>query len=243
MHKKPLLIFDSDDTLIHQNNINEFFDQLLIDTFEYLGYPLPSEDKRLMLWHAGKDYPEVFNQFGVEDIHTFWTVFDGFDIQRRKKMVKEGKIQLIDGVRDSLEQLSTQGYPMAVLSNSNSPITKFLLKFLKIDRYFTIIQGLNPQKTPEECKPEIKGLQKLIKKLQQDHSISKNQADKGYFIGDSWSDVLTAVRADINAIYLVPSGDFKNAIPQKLHEIINEKRYNKLQFISEFSQLTNILCE
>ncbi|MBD3353525.1 MAG: HAD hydrolase-like protein [Candidatus Lokiarchaeota archaeon] len=210
---ESLIIFDVDNTLIKYKEGLDFFDNILIEALKEHNIAIPSDKERLTIWQSGKDYPLIFERWGIEGekILEFWKTFDKLDTEIRKEMTLTKQIVPNDHVYEVLEQLSDGGFQLAALSNSNQPITEFFLKYFKLKKFFVAVRGLSPEKHPLDCKPEINNYIKLINSMGFDDS-----SNDVYIVGDSYTDILLAKRVNARAFLLNPNYEILTRIKQAL---------------------------
>jgi phosphoglycolate phosphatase len=100
------------------------------------------------------------------------------------------KSRLYPGVREILEQLTAQGFDLAIISNKNEALSRLILNKLGIDHYFGIICGGD---TFEEMKPSPLPLLRVLEQLD-------IPAESAVMVGDSINDIQAGLRAGIKTI-------------------------------------------
>ena len=208
---QQLIIFDMDNTLIHLPDVNAYFDDLIVQTVTTFPVTLPPASDRVNLWLSGADYPDVLERWGIHDRIQFWKVFDEIDVRQRTERVLANHYPMMSGAKETLDTLSKQGHILAILSNSNTPIACHLLEYHSIAPYFKSIRGLSPEKPPSEIKPEIGNLKTLIEDIG-----FTGKKENITMVGDSWSDILTAKRGNINGVLLQLPGIVPEPAPKEL---------------------------
>ncbi len=201
--RPPLLIFDVDNTLIHQHKSGIYFTNVLRETLNHFSIFLPETENLNQLWGAGKNYPEILKKWGVQEIPKFWREFDRRDYQYRSQKAKNGELYLDENAVRVLSRLYMMDFVLVAYSNSNAPLANFLLSYFQIDKFFTRIRGLSPDKLPHECKPEIGGLNELIADLGYNPSL-----DSISIIGDSVTDIQAALRLGCQGLLYVAKKEY-----------------------------------
>jgi len=100
------------------------------------------------------------------------------------------KSRLYPGVREILEQLTAQGFDLAIISNKSEALSRLILKKLGIDHYFGFICGGD---TFEEMKPSPLPLLRVLERL-------VIPAESAVMVGDSINDIQAGRRAGITTI-------------------------------------------
>lgn len=125
-------------------------------------------------------------------------------------------------VFNSLKELINRGYYLFILSNKPDSLLQILIPSLLKDIEFKYIQG---QDNNYPTKPDVTLLnEKIINKF-------KLNKDEGYYVGDSYVDVLTAKNANLKSIFVTYGyGDNHKAMT-----------YNPDYVIDDFKKIMEIL--
>lgn len=85
-----------------------------------------------------------------------------------------------------LDKLQKDGFKLGIVTNKQHDLTELALKYLSLEKYFTVIVGLNDVKNG---KPSSEGMEKAIKEF---------NAKKAIYIGDNIIDLESATNANID---------------------------------------------
>jgi phosphoglycolate phosphatase-like HAD superfamily hydrolase len=224
--RPPLFIFDVDNTLIHQKDSTSYFKEILIESLKNFNLSIPIIEEITQFWEAGSKYPEILSKWGVKDIKSFWDEFDRRDYKNRSELARKGSLSIDKDAQSVLSKLFQRDIILTAYSNSNYPITDFLLKHFNLREFFKRVKGLSPGKPPNECKPEIGGLSQLISEL--GYNLD---TDEIYLIGDSVTDILAASRLKIKG-FLYNSSATIDSIKKKYPEL-NSNQFKHIKALNE----------
>jgi len=187
MHKKQLIIFDMDGTLINSGDV-------ISNTINYVR-------TNLGLTKMPKD--ELLNNINNPDINSaeFFYGTSAFTEEQTKLFGDYydnnciSDISLYDGIQDLLEEIS-EHFTLSIATNASVEFATKMIKHLNIDHHFDYIIGADEVSTP---KPHPEMLLNTIKSLDIDvkHSI---------LVGDSNKDKNAAVACKMD--YLLVNWGF-----------------------------------
>lgn len=206
MKMKKFVIFDLDGTLIdtvegitiaankYLSSHNIPFVYSRDDIESFIGNGAPLLFKRMM-----KNYE--YNENDYQEFLTFYR-----DNQKYSKVYPE--------VVSSLKVLISKGYSLFILSNKPDSLLQILIKELLSEINFKYIQG---QDNKYPTKPDVTLLnEKIINNFDLD-------SNEGYYVGDSYVDVLTGQNAKLKSILVTYGyGDNQKAISYKPDYIIDK---------------------
>jgi len=183
MHKKQLIIFDMDGTLINSGDV-------ISNTINYVR-------TNLGLTKMPKD--ELLNNINNPDINSaeFFYGTSAFTEEQTKLFGDYydnnciSDISLYDGIQDLLEEIS-EHFTLSIATNASVEFATKMIKHLNIDHHFDYIIGANEVSTP---KPHPEMLLNTIKSLDIDvkHSI---------LVGDSNKDKNAAVACKMDYLLI-----------------------------------------
>lgn len=199
--KKILFIFDLDGTLV---DAYQAIWETLSYTLEALGYPpVDFETAKRAVGHGDRNYIPRF--FRPEHIQQAATIYRQYHLKSL-----DGKIKLMPGAKELLENLKKMDRIVAAASNRPCESGLLILKNLGIEKYFdrTVFGD-----QVENQKPHPEMILKIL-------DFFKIKGDKAVFIGDMDIDILTGKKAGVDTIVL-PTGsstveELKIAGPTKL---------------------------
>ncbi|MCI7039650.1 MAG: HAD family hydrolase [Mollicutes bacterium] len=203
---KKFVIFDLDGTLIdtvegitiaankYLSSHNIPFVYSRDDIESFIGNGAPLLFKRMM-----KNYK--YNENDYQEFLTFYR-----DNQKYSKVYPE--------VVSSLKALISRGYSLFILSNKPDSLLQILIKELLSEINFKYIQG---QDNKYPTKPDVTLLnEKIINSFDLD-------PNEGYYVGDSYVDVLTGQNAKLKSIFVTYGyGDYQKAMSYKPNYIIDK---------------------
>ena len=206
MKMKKFVIFDLDGTLIdtvegitiaankYLSSHNIPFVYSRDDIESFIGNGAPLLFKRMM-----KNYE--YNENDYQEFLTFYR-----DNQKYSKVYPE--------VVSSLKALISRGYSLFILSNKPDSLLQILIKELLSEINFKYIQG---QDNKYPTKPDVTLLnEKIINSFDLD-------PNEGYYVGDSYVDVLTGQNAKLKSIFVTYGyGDYQKAMSYKPDYIIDK---------------------
>ena len=206
MSMKKFVIFDLDGTLIdtvegitiaankYLSSHNIPFVYSRADIESFIGNGAPLLFKRMM-----KNYE--YNENDYQEFLTFYR-----DNQKYSKVYPE--------VVSSLKALISRGYSLFILSNKPDSLLQILIRELLSEINFKYIQG---QDNKYPTKPDVTLLnEKIINNFDLD-------PNEGYYVGDSYVDVLTGQNAKLKSIFVTYGyGDYQKAMSYKPDYIIGK---------------------
>lgn len=176
--KLKAVIFDLDGTLV---NAYKAVEQSMNYALKRAGFPTVSAMtiKRSVGW-GDKQLLEKF--VGCEHAPKVLDIYR----KHHKQSLKTG-VKFLPGAKKLLDDLSQEGYILAIASNRPTRFSKIILDVLKIDAHFDYV--LCADKT-ERPKPYPDMLQMILKKY-------KLTTDEALFVGDMTIDVQTGNSAGV----------------------------------------------
>ena len=143
-------------------------------------------------------------EYNENDYQEFLTFYR--DNQKYSKVYPE--------VVSSLKALISRGYSLFILSNKPDSLLQILIKELLNEINFKYIQG---QDNKYPTKPDVTLLnEKIINSFDLD-------PNEGYYVGDSYVDVLTGKNAKLKSIFVTYGyGDYQKAMSYKPDYIIDK---------------------
>ncbi len=125
---------------------------------------------------------------------------------------------LYDGIYETLEQLLACGVKLSVATNAPTPFALRMLKHLKVADMFDVIIGADKVKC---SKPDPEMLNEILNY----YGFDKTK-HKGWVVGDSSKDMLSAKNAGIEAMFATwgfsPDGEYDKLIhmPKEILDIV-----------------------
>ncbi len=175
-----VICFDLDGTILDTYNlIRETF----IRTFREF-YPkfVPTEED--LKTYFGPSLVETFTKVGCNEEEVIM-MYDNY--RRINKELQHDLIKIYPGCKEMLDRLKAKGYKLAIYSNKINSVIVDGLNEVDALGYFDFILGFDDVKSP---KPAREGLDK-IREIFNDEVI---------YVGDSPSDMATAVNSEALAI-------------------------------------------
>ncbi|AIF68935.1 hypothetical protein PAP_02535 [Palaeococcus pacificus DY20341] len=192
------IIFDVDETLVYYEGYNsrKWFEKWGKPEIAELGLDLDFETyRKMVIGELPRSYVEVFGVNHVE----FWKAIDEAKLKYRKAAAKEGKIKTFPDV-DALGELKKFGLKLAAVSNASQECTEFVLELFDLKKYFDVVFGKDYSYL-DGAKPNPYLIEKALKAL----GVQPNEA---LVVGDSYSDVLAAHRANVKAVQALRFDNF-----------------------------------
>ncbi len=191
---KPLILFDLDGTLLDT-------EPLIIETFrqtlhKYKPDLVLTRDQEIAL--LGPTLHESLEKYlDPEDAKTAFDDYRKLNIDLHPSMIKT-----MPHAKELLEELKTQGYPMAVVSSKKKEAVRLGLELTQLDAYFLTIIGYDEVK---KYKPDPEGLLTACKTLNLYH-------DDAIYVGDTDTDMIAADRAGMFSVALITHEERKEAL-------------------------------
>lgn len=180
MKKDFVVIFDLDGTLLNT-------DLLIKKSFQHVfakykkGYNLSEEE---MLSFLGPSLNETFQRyFPLKMIDELIDYYREFNHAHHEDFVT-----IYPTVKETLKELKSKGYPLAVVTTKYSVAAYIGLDLFDITKYFDIVLGMDQVKN---VKPDPEGIYTVMKKLGCSHAV---------MIGDNVSDILSGKNAGVYTI-------------------------------------------
>ena len=168
---KPAVIFDLDGTLVDTK-------ELIYKSFEHTfaqykpGYTLSEEEKQSFLGPTLKQ--SFLRYFKEEQVDEIIACYRAYNHEHHDEFVKP-----IPHVKETLEYLKANDYPLAVMSNKLQDIVRMGLKQFDLESYFEIILGGADVERP---KPDPIGILTACEQLHVPH-------DDVVYVGDAPTDI------------------------------------------------------
>lgn len=168
---KPAVIFDLDGTLVDTK-------ELIYKSFEHTfaqykpGYTLSEEEKQSFLGPTLKQ--SFLRYFKEEQVDEIIACYRAYNHEHHDEFVKP-----IPHVKETLEYLKENDYPLAVMSNKLQDIVRMGLKQFDLESYFEIILGGADVERP---KPDSIGILTACEQLHVPH-------DDVVYVGDAPTDI------------------------------------------------------
>ncbi|MBD3350963.1 MAG: HAD hydrolase-like protein [Candidatus Lokiarchaeota archaeon] len=195
--KNYIILFDLDNTLIEIVRSHEHFDQIIVDVFKRAGVPIPKDRDRDKLWR-NNDYESLLKSWDFQDPVLFWRLFDEIDLERRRRIFKDGRIRIYDDVIPVLNDIKKkENIFSAIISNTTQKIVEFQLNKLRMRNLFDRIYGLGEFQSL--CKPSPKGVNLILSDFAESINFSKSNV---YIIGDTPNDIAAGKRANIKTVFI-----------------------------------------
>ncbi len=184
--------FDLDNCLIHCPNPLDFFDNLLVKTFQNLSVSVPKYSKRHFLWKNLNFHQFLLKSWGISDIKSFWKYFNDFSLIYRKELIERGEIYIYEDVKPTLGALLNNNKKTAIITNSPTFIADLIVKEFRLKEFFNEIFSIDYNTNPYIAKPSPQGILEILKKFNYRENLSS-----AIMIGDSINDVLAGKAAKI----------------------------------------------
>lgn len=192
-------------------------DGTILDTFDLIKATFVEVFERFYPKHKPTD-ADLKKYFGPTLVETFRDVgcseeevkmmYDNYKIINAR--LQPSLIKAYPGVEDLLKRLKQKGYKLSIFSNKTNNVIKSGLDEVGLTSYFDLILGYNEVERP---KPDRCGLDRMREYFN----------DEVIYVGDSPSDILTALNANAIAIgvsqAVVSEDEFKKA---GAHYVIKE---------------------
>lgn len=191
MHKKQLIVFDLDGTLIQSD-------------IDYMGV---RDELRLILKDlVSKDeFDKIQNT--IYTILELVEIIDkkdstGIQFKRAWSLVEEYEMKgyekafITKNASKILEKLQKLKYNIVIYTNNSRKLTDYALEKFELE---SLVEFVLTRDEVENCKPDPEGLLFIMEKFNQNK-------DNTIFIGDSWVDAETAINAKIEFVYLGVEG-------------------------------------
>ncbi|MCP4764162.1 MAG: HAD family hydrolase [archaeon] len=221
-----LILFDLDNTLIFIDDVNNYFDQIIVDVFKEVDIEVPSIEQRNLLWR-NHDFKSLLKEWNFPDSSKkFWNIFDDMDLKRRKILHTRNKIALYDDVLPILKHFKNNEYVFtSIITNTTKEITEFELKSFNLLEYFDEICALGGiiKDSAELTKPAPDGIFAIISRIEKKNSDKnlKFSKENVFIIGDMNSDIQAGINAGIKTIYINRKNKVIPTISTKPDYIIN----------------------
>lgn len=202
------ILFDLDGTVL---NTDLLIKKSFIHVFEKYkpGYQLSEEELLAFLGPSlHESFARYFDQSLIEELIDYYREFN--------HAKHKDYVTLYPGVKETLETLKQQGYPLAIVTTKFSGAALIGLDLFDLTKYFDTIVALDDV---VNTKPDPEGIYVAMKKL---------HVKKAIIIGDNVTDILAGKNAGVDTIAVKwsPKGyqdmaDLKpNALIDKMSEVI-----------------------
>ena len=180
MKKTLAIIFDLDGTLLNT-------DLLIHKTFEHVfkkykpGYELSEEEHLSFLGptlHA--TFSRYFDESMIDELIEYYREYNHAH--------HEDYVTIYPTVKETLETLKNQGYPLAVVTTKYSKAAYIGLDLFDITKYFDVVLGMDHV---QHVKPNPEGILK---------AMEKTGCTKAVYIGDNTSDIMAGKNAGIYTV-------------------------------------------
>ncbi|WP_416147176.1 pyrophosphatase PpaX [Salipaludibacillus sp. HK11] len=167
------ILFDLDGTLI--NTID-----LIVASFLYtMEKYYPGEYKREdVVSFIGPPLAETFKNLDPLRMEEMMTTYRTFNHQYHDELVKE-----YEGVKETLEELSSQGYKMAIVTTKRRETAVKGLELMGLEHFFPVVISIDEV---TKYKPDPQPLNMALEKL-------GSSSDEAIMIGDSEHDILGGI--------------------------------------------------
>ncbi|MHA1378475.1 MAG: HAD family hydrolase [Candidatus Helarchaeota archaeon] len=198
MSKKVGILFDLDGTIIH---VPEDFFQVLDKIIRNIIYNLANKSVSLeeiyAFWRSGRKFDEFLHKWGIQDIDSFWKLFDKLDLVERKKMIENGEIYLFEDARNLINELKDNNdILLGIISNTPASIANIEFELINIP-YKKIFKEIYLLGTDEQhkAKPQPDSIIEFMTKYQIANECM-------YIIGDTDLDIRAGENANIKTILI-----------------------------------------
>lgn len=178
--KKKAVIFDLDGTLL---NTDLLIKKSFIHTFEKYkpGYTL--SEKELLSFLGPSLYDTFSCYFPQSMVQELIAYYRQYNVSHHEEFVT-----IYPGVKDTLQYLREQGYPLAVVTTKMKEVAYIGLNLFGLTDYFDIVIGHDDV---SRSKPDPEGIDMVLDKL---------GLKEGYYVGDNVTDILAGKNAKIKTI-------------------------------------------
>lgn len=190
------IFFDLDGTLLDNS---EVVIEAYYSGMQRLGYK--PKDREYIRSLLGKSTFDIGKDLGLKDkdlsaIDTFFWDFFGNSANDPNYIPN-----VYSGVRELLNFLKEHNIPTAIVTSNKAEFAKILIKKVNLDNYITVYIG---SEDVIKKKPSAEPLQVALKKI----NISKigSKDNSIWFIGDTPSDVLSAINAGLISVAVPEKG-------------------------------------
>ena len=180
MNNKVGILFDLDGTVL-------FTDELIKESFKRVfekykpGYTLTEEELLSFLGPSLEDsFLRYFDASMVEELIEYYREFNHSH--------HEQYVYVYPTVKETLEYLKQQGYPLAIVTTKSSVAAYVGLDTFDLTKYFDVVIGLDDVTI---TKPNPEGLYKAMQQL---------EVSKAVMIGDNVSDIQAGKNAGVYTI-------------------------------------------
>ncbi len=170
MESVDTILFDLDGTLI--NTIDLIVASFMHTMEKY--YPGEYEEKDVVHF-IGPPLSETFEKLDSQRIDEMTKTYRAFNHEKHEELVSE-----YEGVYETVETLSKQGYKLAIVTTKRSDTAIKGLKLMGLDQFFEVVVALDHV---EQYKPHPEPLEKALNQL-------GSLPEKAMMIGDSQHDIL-----------------------------------------------------
>lgn len=211
-----LIIFDLDGTIIESG-------EGIVRSFEYtldkMGLEVPSAKE--LEKYIGPPLDDTFKnslKFNEEEAERALSYYRGFYSEKGKYMSK-----MYEGVKETLRELSKE-HTLAVGTSKVEDSAREILKYFKVDEYFTFIGGAAKDKSRNT---KAKVLEYVLE------NVEGYDIEKTYMVGDRFYDINGAKELNLNSIgvkwgyggeqELIEAGaNYVVSTPKELEELIQK---------------------
>lgn len=171
------ILFDLDGTLLYTND-------LVVESFQYTFKKVLNMEinRQEVIKYFGEPLETTFARFAPEKINILLKTYRQHNHKKHDKLTK-----IFPGVKETLKNLKTNGYKLAVVTSKKNDIARHGLDFFDILPYFDAMIGADDtNKHKPQPEPVLKALEKL--------NLTPKEA---IMIGDSPYDILCAKNAGV----------------------------------------------
>lgn len=191
------VVFDMDGVILNSlvdhedwkyNAVDEALDEEGVDPES-----LSKEKKDSLLGDQGyAECVKTAKEVGVNPRKVWNTVAEKTTLSREKQL-EDGKFELYDGARDTIEALHDRDIKMGIISNAPEMAVELTIEHFDLKRFFKFYAGVRNFEDLQARKPHPNHLE-----------LAKAELKRNPFsyVGDHESDLVAAQRADMSSIWV-----------------------------------------
>ena len=190
------VIFDLDGVLLNSMENEEWKYEATREALNELGVDASNLDKNVLdsiLGDGGyEECVSVCGDLGV-DPQTAWSLVAEKTSRARMKQIEHNDFGLIDGTKETLEELRQKKVKMGVISNAPDQAVELVIDHFDLRSYFKFFRGVSTFEDLKDRKPHPNHLELAKFQLKRDPFL---------YIGDHESDVMAATNADMDSVWI-----------------------------------------
>ncbi len=198
-------LFDLDNCILLFNEPEIYFGRLFALTMEFFTKIIPNQEELKNLLTSSNINRFIEHYWKIKNVDEFWHHFKNLDIQKREKLIDNGKISLDPTAMMVIKKLKKANKKIGLVTNSPSYIVEMLTQKFNFSAIFDEILSIDYDNNPTFAKPSPEGIKSVLSKFK----FNKRDS-KAIMIGDSEVDIRAAKKANIFACIITKEVFTKN---------------------------------